>query len=629
MLLPVTGAGSIIAVTTTLDTADSNPVDTLCADTLNRCSLRSAVQLALILPGTDTIELPEGIYETSLLAANEDLNAGGDFDLRSSIILRGLGTAETVIIQASSSPGTANERVFHVLNGAHATLENMTVRFGNYDTNIGGGGIRLDNANSQLTLNNVILDRNRSAGSGGAIFLSGPGQQLHANLAVFTNNSAGSSVPGSSAHGGAIYSEQDADATILDSTFSGNKVLSSVASTFGGAISLAGVGSDFTITDSQFENNSSISTFAGGTGYAGAIYNSSGILTINHTRVTGNFANLWGGIATSALGNTSLTSIFDSTISNNSALGGGSFAPNAGGLYNGSISAASATTNVTRSTISGNTVTGINGYAGGVENGSTALGLATMNLTNVTISGNSAHDAGGTYNFGVSSTLNFNFCTIAANLAIGNGGGVYQDTTGITYLRNSIVADGTSAVGPNIFGNPISQGYNHLEDTAGGTFLPMKGDLINLDPELRNFGNYGGQLFGHLPRSISQVLNSIPPLTNGCGTDITTDGRGFMRPAGSGCEKGAFEFQVAPSPITGTVVTPLGIALRNVSVRLVNDLTGEVRSAVTSSSGSFTFTDLVPDQPYTLAARSKRYRFSTQPIVIYGPGFTTVMRGLE
>jgi len=179
----------------------------------------------------------------------------------------------------------------------------------------------------------------------------------------------------------------------LDSTFSGNKVLSSVASTFGGAISLAGVGSDFTITDSQFENNSSISTFAGGTGYAGAIYNSSGILTINHTRVTGNFANLWGGIATSALGNTSLTSIFDSTISNNSALGGGSFAPNAGGLYNGSISAASATTNVTRSTISGNTVTGINGYAGGVENGSTALGLATMNLTNVTISGNSAHDA--------------------------------------------------------------------------------------------------------------------------------------------------------------------------------------------------------------------------------------------
>ena len=59
------------------------------------------------------------------------------------------------------------------------------------------------------------------------------------------------------------------------------------------------------------------------------------------------------------------------------------------------------------------------------------------------------------------------------------------------------------------------------------------------------------------PASTSPVVDPIPPGTNGCGTAINTDQRGALRPNGSGCDIGAYEYGdvalqslvASPSPV--------------------------------------------------------------------------------
>src|SRR5206468_7653303 len=99
---------------TTADTQDVTPGDGICADAGGACSLRAAITEANALAGADTITLPAGTYTETLVAAAEDLNAGGDFDIRSDLTINGAGSG-TTIIQAAAAPNTApNERVIHI-----------------------------------------------------------------------------------------------------------------------------------------------------------------------------------------------------------------------------------------------------------------------------------------------------------------------------------------------------------------------------------------------------------------------------------------------------------------------------------------------------------------------------------
>src|SRR5439155_12264265 len=70
-------------VNTTADTQDAAPGDTICADSGGFCSLRAAISESNALGGSHTISVPAGTYTESLVAANEDANAGGDFDIKS------------------------------------------------------------------------------------------------------------------------------------------------------------------------------------------------------------------------------------------------------------------------------------------------------------------------------------------------------------------------------------------------------------------------------------------------------------------------------------------------------------------------------------------------------------------
>ncbi len=496
-------------VNTTNDTVDAAPGDGVCLDGAGACSLRAAISEANALAGADIITLPAGTYTATLVAANEDLNAGGDFDIRSAVTINGAGSG-TTIIQANAAPNTATEKVIHITTaGATAvTINDVTIRHGNSTVNTVGGGVRLDAAGSVVALNNVIITLNR-VNVAGNCFAGGLGI------------TAGS----------------------------------------------------ITLTGCTVSNNSAISTVTTGNGFAGGIYNQQGTLNLVNSTVTGNIASSFhGGIRNLSQTIASTVNITNSTISNNTAQGNNTTAGGGpgegGGLANFAVAnTANATVTITGSTFNGNAAQvsgapGANTAAGGVENISVGgtTGPAVINLTNSTVSGNTAAFGGGIYNDGPVGTVNLNYATVASNAATTQGGGIMLDTTpgGVINLKSSIVADNTAPTGPNISGTITSQNFNHIEDPIGGTFVAMPNDVVAGDPALGALANNGGLTFTHLPAAL--VLDTIPNGTNECGTTITLDqrGAGFPRPSGAGCDKGSVEVQgvATPSPTASVPPTP-------------------------------------------------------------------------
>ena len=106
------------------------------------CARRSPEANALA--GADIITLGAVTYTQALAAANEDLNAGGDWDITSDITINGVSQSST-ILQAAATPNTAVERVLDVRSGGgRLTLINATVRHGRYSASVPrrGGGIQ-------------------------------------------------------------------------------------------------------------------------------------------------------------------------------------------------------------------------------------------------------------------------------------------------------------------------------------------------------------------------------------------------------------------------------------------------------------------------------------------------------
>jgi hypothetical protein len=626
--------------------------------------LRAAITEANALAGADTITLPAGTYTISLTGGGENVNASGDFDLTSEITINGAGSGST-IVQASASRGTATERVFHLrATGVPTIINDLTVRYGRYTTasNTFGAGIRVDVGAVNATLTNVVVTENDNGTSGGGISVSGAANAvLTLNNCTVSNNTAGGTLATSSNGGGIQNNINSATVNVNNSLVTGNSVTNSstTANVTGGGILSIGT---LNVTNSTVSNNTTTST--GFNSFGGGIFTNAGTATITGSTVSGNSSNVTAGtgdaviggifnqsstlnisnstISNNSVSNTSdpnraftggirstagtansLTTITNSTISNN--IGG----TEGGGVANYSISAFTATINITGSTISGNSIS--NGIGGGLLNIDSNTGVSTLNVTNSTVSGNSGGSGSGSFNDGDAATINFNFATIASNSAI-NGGGVYQNTNGITNLKNSIVADNTaSSLGPDIFGVITSQDYNHVENTTGGTFfarlgknqplfLSMANDVTGSDPQLGALANNGGSTFTQLPASGSPATNIIPNGVNDCGTIITTSQNGIIRPQNTGCEKGSAELAptAANSSINGKLLTPNGRGLANAQIILTNTNTGEIRYARSSSFGYFNFADLPSGDFYLLNVQSKRFVFNQQAFNLSG-----------
>jgi fibronectin-binding autotransporter adhesin len=337
--------------------------------------------------------------------------------------------------------------------------------------------------------------------------------------------------------GGGIHNSSDGTVTIINSTLALN------SAEIGGGI--RNDGGTVTIIDSLLEENSAV--IAGG-----GIFNERGTVTISNSTLalnsaTGRVAPGDGGGGIRNDGGT--VTIINSLLGENSAViaGGGirndgefstvkiinsnlteNVAQFGGGIYNHD----SGTVTIVNSTLAGNSarVRFSRGGGGGINNDS-----GTVTIVNSTLWRNSER------NLDFDQIVGSNIATEIGALNLGR-----------TTIANSIVAIGEGLGTTSCSGDSgiVDGGFN-IDDGRSCGFSAAHHSQPHTDPELDPAGlqNNGGPTTTIALLSRSPAIDAIPNGTNGCGTTIRTDQRGFVRPApaGGNCDIGAFERGGAPT----------------------------------------------------------------------------------
>ena len=281
---------------------------------------------------------------------------------------------------------------------------------------------------------------------------------------------------------GAVKNLDDGTLTVANSTFSHNEAL-------GGGGGISNLGGTVTVASSTFSDNLGIGNSP--EGYGGAIYN-------------------YGTLSVSS-----------STFSHNSTNG-----------YGGAISNAGILT-ITGSTFSGSTAD----YGGGIANKGTATVSNSTLYGNLAISGG----GGGIYNYDTG-TLAVTNSTIASNMVPGTGGGIDNVSSVKVSLGSSIVS-GNTGVGPDLFGNFKSLGYNVIGSVIGGNITGNStGNLVNSAAQPLNLGDLasnGGSTQTQLLGAGSVAIGAGNCDSLAGTAPFTTDQRGVARKPT--CDAGAYE----------------------------------------------------------------------------------------
>jgi len=228
------------AVNTVADTLDANPGDGLCADAAGACSLRAAISEANALAGADIITVPPGTYTQTLVAPNDDANAGGDWDVTSAITINGSGEFSCAL-QAAPSPGVATERVLNVRPGGDLRLSRVMVRNGNFSGTMTAAtrGAGIENL-GVLTLDNVIVRDNQLTSNNGNPYGAGihnAGTAMTLISSAVTGNTVSRQTGGSS-FGGGIASTSETTITITNGYIGDNNAFANGGFAFGGGLYL-------------------------------------------------------------------------------------------------------------------------------------------------------------------------------------------------------------------------------------------------------------------------------------------------------------------------------------------------------------------------------------------------------
>jgi hypothetical protein len=400
---------------------------------------------------------------------------------------------------------------------------------------VGGGFYALD---GDVSIKDSTFSNNSVGGTSAGLISDGAGLRFVNQTAAMnvtldrltiTNNQVltGASLGAGIGAGAAAGTITPLTINLSNSTISNNSVTSSVAVPGGAGMFLNGIGLvSAIITNTNIVNNTATSTNPSFPSSGGGIYCNDAALTLQTSSVSGNSAEIGGGIRN------------DSSPSDVAAL----------------------TSNVTLngSTVSGNTSTD----GGGIANiptlttvGAPFGGTTNLSLKNSTVSGNFAtNNGGGIFQdqpaATVSATL-INNSTIVSNRADsnnaggGNGGGI-NNLAGTLTIKNTIVANNLvglpllaeksddlgSLTGVDLAGNIISADYNLFETTAGAVISGTTTNNINgVDPNLGTFADNGG--FGKTYRlNAGSAARDAGDPTN-CGdnsnTAVTFDERGFRR----------------------------------------------------------------------------------------------------
>lgn len=549
-------SAATFTVNTTNDTQDFAQGNGICFDANKGCSLRAAITEANALPGADTINIPAGTYEQKLLGANEENNAGGDWDITDSVAIVGTGS---IYLQAAASAGTATERVLDILNpNAAVSISGLTVRHGRIINGaMRGGGIR---SLSDLMLTNVAVKWNTATYGGGGIYHTA---SLTINSSTLAFNSC-VSTPTSSCAGGAVESifNPGERLTATDTDFDNNSAnATNNRRGNGGAVSVQGAGVfHVRITGGRFYSNTGGAIDSSGGGLY--VVASNGISTVDADQVrferqdfNPSGSDLRGlGIALETIGTGSLYGTFSrmKMVSNPFATSDAS--DNATG---GHISAYSRGDGIDL-TVYNSSLVGGKAFRGGaiaIENTSGANTSVTLDVGNSSFISNSVHnysanspddgDGGAIYLKSdatrpqSSLTAWFSFCTFYGNYALrGKALFNHPQAAGRLFLQTSIIAEHFGS-GTSINGSFNSTGYNHYEEPAGTYPVTTGMDSYGLSRIISGPGNEY-----MVPSNNSPAKDSVPRGSPwGCGGDITIDQIFQQRPSGSLCDKGAIEVQ--------------------------------------------------------------------------------------
>ena len=375
------------------------------------------------------------------------------------------------------------------LGGSILNIGSLTVDTSNFTGNSATAGGAIYNL-GVLTVLNSIFTGNIAAGnnvtSGGAIY-NEYNSTLNLNggiLNIYGSNFTGNQASGNGmSGGGAIGNEKNL--TIKNSTFTGNKVISTGNTAMGGAVFNIG---NLTVTNCKFGLNALTGNTANGknnASAAGAILNS-GNLTINGSEFNYNAAYFGGAVYNG--GNLTVTG---SNFTGNTAMGGAIF--NTGN------------STITSSNFTGNAANSAKGHSiGGAISNS---GVLTVN--NSKFNGNTATNGGAICNDGNATVINSTFTgnkVTSSDITVENyGGAIYNEgklsVIGSTFTGNRAVS--TNAMNLAYGGGAI---FNFKEATVKTS--KFSGNLADFGGALSNIGKLsvsGSTFTGN--RAVSTILS--------------------------------------------------------------------------------------------------------------------------
>jgi CSLREA domain-containing protein len=543
----------VLTVTTTTDESTSGD---------GACSLREAIA-AVDAPGTatdcgtassdtNTIALGPHTYELSIPNAAPDNNTTGDLDVlgtAGAVTVSGAGAGQTTI----AATAALKDRAMSVAAGATVTLVDLSLSGGHAPDGAGvttpatgdgphgnpgesGGGIL--NAGSLTVLDSHVSGNSAGNGSNGAD--GGPAANQ-----MGTGPAGAGGTGGAGGSGGGIYNT--ALLTLTGATITGN---------FAGNGGAGGQGHD----------GAFLAGGAGGgggcCGDGGGIANVGGVVMITGSTIAANHAGNGGNGRRGGEGDDA-KSPFDKPGTGGTGAGGGS---------GGGISSVGGSLTIENSTVSSNfsgtggnggtggpTALGFGGTGGGAGFGSGGGGIRVTAggavLENVTAVANIAGGPGTVGSGGVGAPQmaggsDGGFGPSGAPGTPAIGGGVYGTSSPSLTLENTLLATDAPS---NCGGTTPTDGGDNLsfgDASCPSTFLAG-------DPVLGQLADNGGPTETIALGPGSAARDQIP--ASGC---QAVDQRGVTRPAGSGCDIGAYEL-APPGVVTeaATAITTSGAQL--------------------------------------------------------------------
>jgi hypothetical protein len=119
---------------------------TVCASGCDYASIKAAIAASTTLDG-DTLAIAAGVCIEPGITVNKSLTLQGE-------------DADTTIVQAAATRGTATDRVFTIASDVSVTLQDLTIRHGR--TAGSGGGLATHSG--PLTLTNSLVAKNPDSG---------------------------------------------------------------------------------------------------------------------------------------------------------------------------------------------------------------------------------------------------------------------------------------------------------------------------------------------------------------------------------------------------------------------------------------------------------------------------------